>query len=401
MRRNCVTLQSTMHCAERPVFWLLLDLGKPRREGNGRKEARAWESACRGVVDRFVTGMRGKRITLRPLAANIYRMSITLGLTFAVMPRVGADFDPLRDAQFTWWDTMKYFYYFLQNEFIDYALVVQISYFMAVLCAVSITVVLILMLRMFFRRHRDKKYYRKIDKRFGEAISTIVSSPTLLTTEEVNELMRNRKRPRRLWRYRQWVKLISERFDEHRSSLAQEDARGIKLAYDNLHRLLDLLNLGPLIERMLREGLNSDRVYLVQIALQFNLMLSEGVILRMANIKNVALSKVVQTYYMWASNENPFRFLDQGGDGVYLKEDGIWLHNSMKRRKIDGRPLPSLLPYVLRAKKPELRALLIREVGYWGSQKDFSKLTDYFTDSHDDVRRAAFEAVSRGGYEPG
>lgn len=314
--------------------------------------------------------------------------------------QVGADFDPLRDAQFSWYDTMKYFYYYLQNEFADYALVVQISYFMAVACAVSITVVFAFMMVMFLKRYRSNRYHRKIDKRYAQAIADMVASPTSLTTEEVDRRIGRRQRVRRLWQYREWVKLVSEIFTAHRLTLDPNDGKAIELAFSNLHRLLDLLSLGPLIERMLREGLNADRVYLVQIAQQFQLSLSEGVILRMANIKNVALSKVVQTYYMWASNENPFRFLDEGGDGHYLPEDAIWVHNSMKTRSIEGRPLPSLLPFVLRAKYPPLKAMLIREVGYWGSDKDLAHLTDFFTDPNDDVRRASFEAVSRGRYAP-
>lgn len=328
-------------------------------------------------------------------------MSFTLGTPCAAISHVGADFDPMRDAQFSWVDTLKYFYYYLQNEFIDYALVVQISYFMAVLCAMSIILVLLLMMGTYLKRRRSVRYYRKIDKKYGQAVSQIVSAQHDLTAEEVHQIMGNRGNlTRKMWRHRQWAKMISEHFDAHRSSLSPDDTQGIDRAYSNLHRLLGLLGVEETIERMLREGVNADRIYLVQVAQQFHLQLSDAVVLRMANVGDVALGRVVQTYYMWCSPENPFRFLDEGGDQVYLQEDAIWLHQSLRVRSMEGKPMPTLLPYVLRAKTPALRALLIREVGYWGSEKDMPHIAEHFTDAHDDVRRASFEAVSRRKYLP-
>lgn len=307
-------------------------------------------------------------------------------------------FDPLHHVQFTWWDSLLYYYYYLQHVYSDYAFVVRFSYFMTVLSVLSIFSMTVLMVIIFIRRKRAQRYQHYLRGKWWDKAVEIIECERELSLDEVAEITGNAvdgiyKR----WQRREHLAMLSEIFAEVRAR--RRGAAANKPLYHNLRMLMEYTGIREYMEVTLREGMGVDKMLLMQMAQQFHLSITESTLSRFFDTENVALRKVTRFYYMYRSKEDPFRFLEQGGDDHYVQLDNLWTHRILEMRSRGKKSIPPLSPYIERAKDERFRALLIRETGWWGTDKDMEHITKYLTCDSDLCRQASIEALGRKRYK--
>lgn len=305
--------------------------------------------------------------------------------------------DPMHDVDFTWWDSLRYYYYFFEHAYADYAWVVRVSYFMTVFSVVSIAAMLIMLLVIWWKRRRGRRYQRRLAKHYAPPAKKVLQAPKKLTEKEYQQIIpQHHKGQHKRWQYKEQLHLLTIVYDEVRAQRHGEVE--LSTLYHNLHLLMRYHD--RYIEDRLREGFQADRLYLMQMVQQFHLPVAESTLARLYDSKNDALRKVVRTYYMWASDEDPFRFMEEGDDYAHCQIDNLWIHRIFAMRHEAGKTMPSLMPYIKSARDEATRGLLICEVGWWSSDDEMAGLEAYFLDKSERCRAAAFATVGHRRFLP-
>lgn len=349
-----------------------------------------------------------------------------------------ADLNPLRDAHLTWWDSMKYWYYYIEHNYSDYATVVRISYLMSVLSALSIIGVLLGLLNIFRHRRRGLRYRRRMEKRYASGIEEVLTAPQELTDKQAAEKIKwDYEGKFKKWQYHEWMGLISDIYAEVRegrsyAAKAGKDHKGEEpqdgadaadhydpsgnrfrsdyeetqsetarthCLYHNIRSLMKGTGLQQFMDNGLLDGMSDDRIFMVQVSQQFHLKMAESVLVRMYNSRKEDLRHVARAYHMFASRDEPYRFLSEEEQrAAYALGDWLWIHHVLGVRRASGKDVPSLVPMLENVKDDSFRSFLILEVGYWGSASDMEHLRGYFTSRSESNRMAAFMAMGQYGY---
>lgn len=305
----------------------------------------------------------------------------------------------MHDVYFTWWDSLRYYYYYFEHAYAEYAFVVQVSYFMSVFSVVSIFVMFLIMLSIWERRSRHKRYRRKYAKYHEPRFEQVLNAPTKLTQAECHDLVQRRPTERlKKWQYREQLGLITDIYERLRQEKTTEEVR--RVFYCNVRVLIAYLGIDVYMEDLLREGVRADRLYIMQVTQQFHLKVAESTLSRLYDCKIAALRKTVRIYYMWMSREDPFRFLEEGYDNDFVLIDTLMIHHVFAMRRGAGKPLPPLLPYAESCTDENLRATMICEVGWWSSDEEVHEVKRYFNSSNELCRASAFSTVGQRRYVP-
>lgn len=297
----------------------------------------------------------------------------------------------MMELRFSFTDYLSYYTHLLLTGYLGTPWVVRVSYVGLILCGVTIIVFMHLLFHIWRTRRRNDRFYYKFGDYYYNAICDILADEESLEMNEVIERTRYndassrmRKENWKKWQFWQVGKLLmtakSANYDNYNTY--------------NLSSLVKLFGLDSFIDRELAYTINTDHVKALQMAQFLIIKVPESSLVRLLNSKDVNTRKETRMYYMMIDDFNPFRFFEEGNvDYEYRKWDDLEIHHLLLSRKHMGKPIPSLLSLILQTEDVELKSCLIREVAFWGSQKDVQRMEKYITGKELAFRQAAVECI--------
>lgn len=288
------------------------------------------------------------------------------------------------DIEFAGWDVLAYYFTLWRNEFLDYPWVVQVSYVILLLCSISVVYLFLLIAITDFKERRQNRMFRKLLKAYYNKLIEICESPDYIPREEIRSRLGYEEKKWKDWQMRIIGRLLVK---------VRADCDDEAFSKDNMRNVANMFGLDVFLENKLRFGFRANKVRLMQVVKYLRLPMAESVLVRLLNARNQTLSNDVRLYYMAQSDYEPLRFIEKKSYYNYRPWDCLEFHQIFKRRRQEGRVIPTFRSYIEATSSVELKVFLIRETAYWGSDEDVSAMKKFFDDEEFSLRSAAFACM--------
>ncbi len=298
----------------------------------------------------------------------------------------------MMDLRFSFTDYISYYSTLVISAFKGFPWVVRISYLGLLACAVTMIVFIVLLYRTWYKRRRNDAFYQKIHDYYFDSICEVMSCKQVLDMDDVEERTRynesknkQRKEHWKNWQFWQIGKLLmtAKSFCYDNYNVA------------NLITLVKMFGMDVFADKQLAYSVKTDPIKALQMAQFLIIKVPESSLARLLNSNDMNLRKETRMYHMMIDEYNPFRFFEEANvDYEYRKRDDLEIHYLLRSRKHMKKPIPSLVPLILQTDDVKLKSCLIREVAFWGNQKDIHRMEKYFTGKELAFRRAAIQCMS-------
>lgn len=285
---------------------------------------------------------------------------------------------------------LQYYSYYLSTwatAYTNYPFVVKVSVSILMLCAFSIGFLTFSLLRDKYLDQKHEHFYKKIKKKYYDKIYEVANEKEDLKIEDVTnriDLSPEEKKKLKGWK----MIYIGKLFIEVKSAIYNS------YNYHNIQMLVRVFGLQEFIEKTLTFGSKAYRVQAMRMSQFLMVNVPESILVRLLDLRANTLHKEVRMYYLWLSDYSPFRFFtDKNINYEYRPWDALEIHHLLKARKNAHKEMPSLLPIVLLCNDKQLKACLIREVAYWGTNDEVIKMTKYITGKETFYREAAIQCM--------
>lgn len=279
--------------------------------------------------------------------------------------------DNMGTYEFSVLDYVGYVFTMWYNGYFNYPFVVQASVIVLMLSCVSIVIIAIFGGRDYKLHVYRRNVYQKLYDHYYATFSDIARSGRKITNLELEgklsfseENISKRSRNEVMFQMcRLLVQVRAENFTSDK---------------ENFVRMCQVLGIHKFLERMLVFGSRSQRLRALQMAQFMMLDLPRSVLVRLLDSIVPAIRKEARMYYTWLSPSNPFRFFEEdGGHYDWRPWDALEIHFLLEARVQAHKEMPTLPPVVALCHDDDLRACLIREVGYWGNGKEVDEMKKY------------------------
>lgn len=285
---------------------------------------------------------------------------------------------------------LQYYSYYLSTwatAYTNYPFVVKVSVSILMLCAFSIGFLTFSLLRDKYLDQKHEHFYKKIKKKYYDKIYEVANEKENLKIEDVTnriDLSPEEKKKLKGWK----MIYIGKLFIEVKSAIYNS------YNYHNIQMLVRVFGLQEFIENTLTFGSKAYRVQAMRMSQFLMVNVPESILVRLLDLRANTLHKEVRMYYLWLSDYSPFRFFtDKNINYEYRPWDALEIHHLLKARKNAHKEMPSLLPIVSLCNDKQLKACLIREVAYWGTNDEVIKMTKYITGKETFYREAAIQCM--------
>lgn len=285
---------------------------------------------------------------------------------------------------------LQYYSYYLSTwatAYTNYPFVVKVSVSILMLCAFSIGFLTFSLLRDKYLAQKHERFYKKLKKKYYDKILEVANEKEELKIEDVTnriDLSPEEKKKLKGWK----MIYVGKLFIEVKSAIYNT------YNYHNIQMLVRVFGLQEFIEDTLTFGSKAYRVQAMRMSQFLMVNVPESILVRLLDLRANTLHKEVRMYYLWLSDYSPFRFFtDKNINYEYRPWDALEIHHLLKARKNAHKEMPSLLPIVSLCNDKQLKACLIREVAYWGTNDEVIKMTKYITGNESIYREAAIQCM--------
>lgn len=285
---------------------------------------------------------------------------------------------------------LQYYSYYLSTwatAYTNYPFVVKVSVSILMVCAFSIGFLTFSLLRDKYLNQKHEHFYKKIKKKYYDKIYEVANEKEDLKIEDVTNRIDLSPEEKKKWKGWKMI-YIGKLFIEVKSAIYNS------YNYHNIQMLVRVFGLQEFIENTLTFGSKAYRVQAMRMSQFLMVNVPESILVRLLDLRANTLHKEVRMYYLWLSDYSPFRFFtDKNINYEYRPWDALEIHHLLKARKNAHKEMPSLLPIVSLCNDKQLKACLIREVAYWGTNDEVIKMTKYITGKETFYREAAIQCM--------
>ena len=285
---------------------------------------------------------------------------------------------------------LQYYSYYLSTwatAYTNYPFVVKVSVSILMVCAFSIGFLTFSLLRDKYLNQKHEHFYKKIKKKYYDKIYEIANEKEDLKIEDVTNRIDLSPEEKKKWKGWKMI-YVGKLFIEVKSAIYNS------YNYHNIQMLVRVFGLQEFIENTLTFGSKAYRVQAMRMSQFLMVNVPESILVRLLDLRANTLHKEVRMYYLWLSDYSPFRFFtDKNINYEYRPWDALEIHHLLKARKNAHKEMPSLLPIVSLCNDKQLKACLIREVAYWGTNDEVIKMTKYITGKETSYREAAIQCM--------
>lgn len=294
----------------------------------------------------------------------------------------------MNELDFSGLDLFGYYIKLWRNAYWEYPWVVRFSYALLLLMLLAVIVLIVMVIVRCCRNYRRDRFDRKLRKAYADDLKVVCTADNDWTSDEIAAYIDYDQKKWKGWR----MQRVAQLFVDTRS------ACGADCNFRNLNTAARLFGLTTYLENGLAFGVGVNKVQLLQQVQYLQIPIAESILVRLLDHRNRELRKSVRNYYLGVSDDDPLRFIESDVDHDYRPWDALELHEQLRRRNEAKKSIPSLKPYIQSLSDVGIKASLIREVAWWGSDDDVEAMTVYFTDEMPELREAAFDCMATRRY---
>lgn len=267
--------------------------------------------------------------------------------------------------------------------FNDYSWQVKVSFSVILIC---IATMIFLALRFVsnIRKTRDfEKETAEATRKYRDAFYQVLIRPDEPTIEEIEELC-----GAKMETIREYSPLI---YSNIISTLRLELNEITSLP--NINFLCYLTGVTHYYEQNL---INKHDVLLtLQNIVNMSLRVSEGLLAIYINHHNANIRQMGRMAYIICTETEPYRYLEEDLQQPQALWRPMMLHRLFGWLKDTERQMPQFLVLASAMKDDNTAAFLIEEVAYWGSEKEKSRIKEFFLSPMYKCRKSALRAVAQ------
>lgn len=279
------------------------------------------------------------------------------------------------------WDYLKYYSNMILGLYQDFPWQLQLSYFVILLSILSIIILLYVMSWDVYSRKKEKRTYNSLRLRYYDLIKRIISEsepniPDSLTNMKMSNLEKE-----------VMLNILIEIRME--SDISSEVIK-------RMQNLIKNMGLYDFMERQLLTGKVNDKIKVIQTIRILHMEIPDSTMARFINDKNHELRKAARLYYILSSKEDPFKYFESyEKDKAIITWDMIEIHQMFKEYNNLGKKLPSFIPVLNINQDKSITQFFIKEIAYWGSDKEVDYLKRFLNSDQDELRISAMETLAK------
>lgn len=289
--------------------------------------------------------------------------------------------------EFSGFEYIGYYLKIWANGFIEYPWVVRISVLILLACMFSVLFLTVRLVvdKLIDRRHR--RFRVKLYNKYHDVLCDIFVAEGPLEDIDIKERSGLTERETKKWKGwkmfgvgKLFIDCKAEKYDDYRQ--------------ENIIAAARVFGLQSFLENTMTFGTAKERIKSLRCAQFLMLDLPESILVRLLDSRNHTMRKEVRMYYLWLSDYSPFRFFnDPKIDYEYRPWDALEVHHLLRARRRAGKEIPSLLPVVNECPNEQMKACLIREVAYWGSDEEVKSIERFLASPVSLFRLAAIQCM--------
>lgn len=322
---------------------------------------------------------------------SVAKRIITLMVTFVMgCLTISAEsiLDRMRTRDISNWQYIDYYLHIFSTQYENYPFVVRTCIIILLVSCISILCFTILLIFQKVKDNRNNWYYNSLYNRYYTKVVDILSAQENLDYQDVakrlgvteKQRQRLRKGSRMFMLGRLLMQVKSEYYDTYNQA--------------NIQQIVRAFGLREHMEHVFTFGSMARRLRAMQLAQFLQIDVPESILVRLLNSSSFTLRKEVRMYYLWLCDYAPFRFFeDTSYNYEYSPWDSLEIHHLLRARQRAGKEMPSLPPVVAVCQDEQLKACLIREVGFWGKPEEVARMENYFLSSDMGIRIAAIDCI--------
>lgn len=268
--------------------------------------------------------------------------------------------------------TLKYYYYYLDSEFIGYPAIIRITVFLVLLFIFIYFLTLLRIGYISFRLRQGKRREQRVEDKYGDKIFSLLvedssaSVNTRPTSEDLKEMAS----------LSDWEKIIITQ-----KLLDLRELHAEKFNEDNFRTIVDLVGLNVFWENQLT---HSDYGTVKNAVRKLEAIDDKGsgvMVRKVAQRNNSFARKIAKSAYMNLSSMDGLDYLDNDFDRKFNALDELRIHNSLLKRQAE-KPLQPLVRWVLNSKNVQFQVFLIKEIAYFDQVDAAEVLLEYFSETY-------------------
>lgn len=274
---------------------------------------------------------------------------------------------------------------YLYNQFMGFAPIIKVA---AISVTFSVGLILFTILKMLFNGMRNRKWrkqYKKLDKKYGDAIKYIISpeSKENMSRQEIMDTLdldeRERKDSANI------LKTNREKFCFARLvySYVIDDEASLE-RHKNLHILLDVFNMPHYLEDVVNIGKMRRKAEALVMMRAFKLTVNQWIANQFRNSKRYRLRRLsMYASIMSSSNSDLEYFESDFFDKNCCIYDEIQLGYALQRRKSQKRKMPNLAQLAASQSSPSTQAVFVRLMRQFEQADYCADLEEIFNSTND------------------
>lgn len=176
---------------------------------------------------------------------------------------------------------------------------------------------------------------------------------------------------------------------------------GNNISVNNTINAAEVIGMITYATEELSKGKIKEKIRLLQSVRQLYLPLPPGLLSRLINDNNERLRKQSRMYYCATNPEDPYVVFDEDFfDENFHVWDEMEFHDTAEFSIKKHRKMLSFIPLINESKFSFIKSFLIREVGYWGEEKEVKEVMNFFDSENIQCKEAAYECMGYYKYEP-
>lgn len=273
----------------------------------------------------------------------------------------------------------SYFWY-LAHIYVGFSSVVKICIIIIMLSICVGFYLLCQTLYLYIINRKEEKIMNKFIELYRDPIIELGIDDELHEPDDIAEMMNfDRSQPMTLRERRVLVQMIANTKSEITDT--RTDA-GENINRANFNNMVAAFDLKKFFESELQFSATKYRVRALTWARFLEVNLSDAVVIPQMYSKNNDLRKAAQSYFMWNSMVDPFRFFDDNDYGKFYRGwDDIDLHCILDSRRRSGLTIPNLVHWIKASHNEKVKPLFASEILYLNKKDECGELFDVFVHS--------------------
>jgi hypothetical protein len=286
-------------------------------------------------------------------------------------------------------DHIDYLLYWLVYTVIGHSLIIRICAIFLTACLLTYGVLLFWMWRV---RHVRKKHQRLGDRvrrqYYDEMLDISLDSRTLSPGEIADRLHYHSHKRAQTGFTIQIVSILTEINHRYESQINQRNYQGIQ----------SIFQITRFMEHVIRFGSVNRQLTALKALESINCHVSEAVLLRTLYHRNYHLRFSGRCAYLWLSQDDPFRFLNEDANIDLTRWGMMSVHNGFVYRKREKNNTLQLSRWLESLSKDNTKEFIIKEIQLSNSTEDLNTVAEYVTAPNPRIRTDAITALGAMNY---